>query len=156
MGVLAQWFAAVAGALIPSMNADPKKQYQWRVRVGLVLCSTFGGLCAVTVLAFGLAPAFFSGFAQADALDAKIQEAIKPIRVEQTKVGAQVSRIESLLIEQLVKSKAGELRETKRKFCKAEPGSRDRDQLQEELERLQDSYKALRGFAYAIPMCADL
>jgi hypothetical protein len=156
MTTLFEWFAAVASGLVPTMHADPKKQYQWRVRVGLVLCGTFGGLCIVTAAAFGMVPAMFSGFAQVSDLDEKIQRAVAPIRSAQVAQGAKTDRIEQLLIEQLARSKAAELREAKRKFCKAEPASADRDHLQTEMDRLQDEYVRLRGMRYLIPNCGEL
>ena len=55
--------------LVPPPTADHQTQYIYQLRVTTVACAAFLGLIASWVLAAGLVPSVFGGFAKASTLD---------------------------------------------------------------------------------------
>jgi hypothetical protein len=77
MGMLdsaAEVVAKAAKSLVPPPDSEHSANYRWRWSIFLVSSSSFIGVCAITVLAFGLTPNVFGGFARASDVQANLAE----------------------------------------------------------------------------------
>jgi len=120
---------------------------------------------SLAVLTFGVVGSWaFTpwGFARADDIKAKVDEAIAPITAEVAQVKKQLTDINSQvevnsrrLSLALANGIASELRFIQAKRCK-EQSPAERDRLIAESDRKQDEYRELRGEYYRIPRCEDL
>jgi hypothetical protein len=60
--------------IIPPPDADMVANYSWRWRIALVTAISFFGLVIITILAFGVVPQVFAGFASSMALQDSVAE----------------------------------------------------------------------------------
>lgn len=127
------WLLGIGESLVPSPDAHPRIQYRWRLRVGLVLCGTFAGLCVTTVLAFGLFPLVFTGFAHAG----DIQQ-----------LNSRMDKSDARYIDQ-------QLFELRKGHCRA-PTEESRQLYWARMSPLLSEYQQLTGRTYILPACADL
>lgn len=124
---------SVAGGLVPDADAHPDKQYFWRLRVGLVLCTTFLSLVGVTALAFGMVPSMFGGFAKNEDL----QQVVGEVRA------SRLSIVE------------GQLLDLRSKHCRAQ-SSEARQLYWTRLVELMLEHRKLAGSDWQMPPCDAL
>lgn len=124
---------------------------------------------AVSVMALLVLTAWAAsplGFARADSIKPQIDEALKPVKAEISKLedaviavtNAQKTNTTRLAIS-LANSVAGEIRLLASKRCKergANGNAAERERLTREIDRKQDEYLELRQSYYTIPTCEDL
>lgn len=119
-------------ALIPSIDSAAAEQYLWRLRMAIVSCSAFLGLCAITALAFGVVPGF-DGFAR--------KADLSTISNEMNRNHAE--NIETALLDLRIK------------HCKA--ATDESKQLYwSKISHLLVRYQELTTRVYAIPSCTDI
>lgn len=141
-----------------SEDAEEQRRYRralsnWQIRISFIV--------AAGVLAAGWAVTPY-GFARADDIRAKVDEAVKPVTAQVNALAAEVTQLKNIqqrdserLTLVLANGVASELRFLKSKHCK-ESDSQERDRLIREMDRKQDEYNSLRGFFYNVPTCGDL
>lgn len=126
------WVIGIGQALIPTTDHSPKQQYQWRLRVGLVLCATFTGLVSVTLLAFGLLPGF-AGFAQAG----ELQAVVKEVRA------GRAQALDAQILDMRIRQCAASSSEAKQLYWS-------------KIAPLTIEYQNVTGKTYPLPACSDL
>lgn len=106
------------------------------------------------------------GFARAQNIRPQIDDALKPVKEDISKLQdaviavtkSQETNTKRLAIS-LANSVAGEIRLLASKRCKERGptgNAQERERLTKEIDRKQDEYYELRGSYYAIPNCEDL
>lgn len=102
------------------------------------------------------------GFARAGDMQAKIDEALKPLQEQQKALATEVAAVKATqakdsrrLAVSLSNGVASEIRTIRLKICKGLP-EEDRDRSWREIGRLQDEYSELRGAPYNVPPCGEL
>lgn len=117
-------------------------------RVGWKLLSTVGYrvvMIFVTCWGYGVFQIFGwgDGFARADDVEKRIEEAIRPVFEQQKRQGDTLLALRGLLNEQLASTAATEIRYLVAKRC-PETDPYERERIQREIERKQDEYKRFR------------
>lgn len=137
-------------ALVPSMDASPEQQYRWRVRVALVSCLAFTGVCLASSSALGVVP-WFEGFAtKAD---------VKKMRADtQLDVAGMQKQFDSLLTE-LQSNRADrisvDLLNLQVSHCKA-TSEEARRLWWDNIVRLRNQYYDVTKREWPLPRCEDL
>jgi hypothetical protein len=126
------WIVQIARLLLPPQDHNPRKQFLYQLRVGIVVCFTFMGLVGITLAAFGVTPVF-DGFAKSDDLKNVVSE----IRQNRT------TNVDSQLLELRIKHCDAKSSEAKRLYWS-------------KIEQLLAEYFTLTGRQYQVPACTDL
>ena len=123
--------AKMLDTLIPPHDAEPSAHYWWRVRIAIIACSSFLGLCGFVWIAYGGANPFIPGFAT---------------EASEATVSAKVS----WLYEDALSNKIDELQIQK---CSATDGLRGR--LSQDLTAALRRYQDETGRVYPLQPCPD-
>ena len=107
--------------------------------------------------AYGLlSPLGLDGFARADAMDDKVQNAVEPIRAQLGQITTQLATQDAVLKEIRVDQLATKLRELKRTCCLAGQDHEVRGRMEREIEAAQQEYRKLTGERYPLPKCGEM
>lgn len=140
--------AATALALIPPVTASPKAQYQWRVRVGVVLAMLFMGASYLAAGIAGLVPSVVAKASDIAEIDTKLRAVAQQVqaladdgkRMRLSMLGPQIIEMQSRYCETIGNARAGGPRALYRA----------------QLDALLDEYQSLKGQAFRLPSCAEL
>lgn len=121
-------------------------------RVGYKLLTTVGYRSVMIFLmawAYGAFEVFgwSGGFARADSVEDKIQEAVRPIFDEQKQQGQALIELTKIMKSQLANSLATEIRLYTGRRCR-ETDPQERDRLQGEIDKKRDEYRLYRNADY--------
>ena len=140
--------AATALALIPPVTASPKAQYQWRVRVGVVLAMLF---IWATYLAAGIAGLVPSVVARASDI-AEIDGKLKLVAQQVQAVADDGKRTRlSMLVPQIL--------DMQTRYCETQGRQAQaalRSLYRRQVDDLLDEYLKLKGQPFRLPACAEL
>lgn len=140
--------AATALALIPPVTASPKAQYQWRVRVGVVLAMLFMGATYLAAGIAGLVPSVVAKASDIAQIDTKLRAVAQQVqaladdgkRMRLSMLGPQIIEMQSRYCETIGNARA------------AGPRALYRAQI----DALLDEYQRLKGQPFRLPSCAEL
>lgn len=122
---------------------------------------TVTGLIAGAYLIFAAAYGAFerfgvNGFARADILQSKIEDATLPLASKIAKQTDILDRLSYQVTEQLASGTASEIRAKIAKRCMEPPNSSERARLNDEVYRLQQQYRTYKPEYYREPQCSEL
>lgn len=138
--------------LIPPVDDTPENIRRYRIAQSLSVIVLFL-ICAAGYGAFERVG--ISGFARADTIRSKIQEATQPLEAQISKQTAVLDKVSQRLVEQLAAGTAAEIRTQTAKRC-IEKSSDERERINREIDRLQTQYAEFKGSGYLAPSCGDL
>jgi hypothetical protein len=135
---IAKWF------IPPKIDAAAEHQYWWRVRVGVVTCMAFSGVCFITAASYGLIPKV-DGFVRSSELASYVQGINNNLDgLRQQEMASTIDRLkaEMLNINQL--------------HCKL-PSGDARTIYANQITAMQSKYEELtKGPPFPVPACSDL
>lgn len=146
--------------LFPDDN--PTAVRRWRLTVSQLLFAIVG-FCLFTAAAMTTGVPLAGELVWEQNVRHKVEETAKPlkeqleaVKAEQGKQRDLLTRIAASVDQQLMQSKASQIRLLVLKRCRATPNSVERESITREIEQAQEEYAAIRGGPYAPPSCSDL
>lgn len=137
----------VKEALLELFPPDVPRLVRWRLMVSFVCALMLGHL----MLACGFVPGF-DGFAMADEVDDKIDQAMAPVRAQLGQITSQIAAQDDTITAIRLDQIAARLRELQQQRCAAT----DHDVIEAidfDIESRQREYRALAGERYPLPPC---
>lgn len=115
-------------------------------------------LILLTIASYGGFERFgVTGFARADVIKSKIEDATKPLEREIAKQTQLLNEVAKQLTNRLASDTATQIRSKLERLCaEPKPPKSDRDQLNHDIAELQDQYFDLKLSPYVPPPCSQL